>query len=91
MQAFFIIALFNYINLSIAQIASRFVEAGVKKVVGASFTNLYYQLLVETSMYVFIAILLSNFFLESIMHGIQLLYRKEHRIRTSHKSGLNGF
>jgi putative ABC transport system permease protein len=57
-----IIALFNYINLSIAQIANCFLEAGVKKVVGASFINLFKQLLVETSMYVLIAILLSNFF-----------------------------
>jgi putative ABC transport system permease protein len=64
-----IIALFNYINLSIAQIANRFLEAGVKKVVGASFTNLYKQLLVETSMYVFIAIFLSNFFLETVLPG----------------------
>jgi putative ABC transport system permease protein len=64
-----IIALFNYINLSIAQIASRFLEAGVKKVLGASFTNLYNQLLVETSMYVFIAILISNFFLGTILPG----------------------
>jgi putative ABC transport system permease protein len=64
-----IIALVNYINLSIAQIASRFLEAGVKKVVGASFTNLYKQLLVETSMYVFIAVLLSNIFLEAILPG----------------------
>jgi len=62
-----VIALFNYINLSIAQIASRFLEAGVKKVVGARFTNLYRQLLVETSMYVFIAIFLSNIFLETIL------------------------
>ena len=64
-----IIALFNYINLSIAQIASRFLEAGVKKVVGASFINLYKQLLVETSMYVLIGIILSNVFLESILPG----------------------
>ena len=64
-----IIALFNYINLSIAQIAGRYLEAGVKKVVGASFKNLYNQLLVETSTYVLIAILLSNFFLETILPG----------------------
>ncbi|MBK7710152.1 MAG: ABC transporter permease [Bacteroidales bacterium] len=51
-----IIALFNYINLSIAQIAKPFLEAGVNKVAGASSTNLYKQLLAETSMYVFIAI-----------------------------------
>lgn len=64
-----IIALFNYINLSIAQIASRFLEAGVKKVVGASFINLYNQLLVETSLYVFMAMLISNFFLDTILPG----------------------
>ncbi|MBK8884387.1 MAG: ABC transporter permease [Bacteroidales bacterium] len=64
-----IIALFNYINLSIAQIANRFLEAGVKKVAGASSTNLYKQLLIETSMYVFIAIFLSNFLLETVLPG----------------------
>jgi putative ABC transport system permease protein len=64
-----IIALFNYINLSVAQIAGRFLEAGVKKVVGASFTNLYKQFCVETTLYVLIAILLSNFFLETILPG----------------------
>jgi putative ABC transport system permease protein len=62
-----IIALFNYINLSIAQIASRFTEAGVKKVVGANFKNLYSQLILETSLYVLIAIVLSNFFLETLL------------------------
>jgi putative ABC transport system permease protein len=64
-----IIALFNYINLSIAQISSRFSEAGIKKVVGASFINLFKQLLMETSMYVFMAVLLSNVFLEIILPG----------------------
>ncbi|MEO0341444.1 MAG: FtsX-like permease family protein, partial [Bacteroidota bacterium] len=38
----------NYINLSTALISKRVKEIGVKKVVGASFQSLFYQMLTET-------------------------------------------
>jgi putative ABC transport system permease protein len=56
-----LIAIFNYINLSVAQQAKRSVEIGTRKVLGGTFRQLFMQLMTETFLLVCIAMLFAVF------------------------------
>ncbi|MEP6466076.1 MAG: ABC transporter permease [Parafilimonas sp.] len=53
-----LMACINFINLSTAQAVNRSKEVGIRKVVGSSRSQLFYQLMGETGMIVFIALLI---------------------------------
>jgi len=61
-----IISTINYINLSTASGFTRFKEAGLKKVVGASKTNIILQFLFESFLLVFISFWLSLLIIELV-------------------------
>ncbi|MEM6316023.1 MAG: ABC transporter permease [Bacteroidota bacterium] len=52
-------ASFNYINLSTALVNKRVKEIGVKKVIGASFQHVFFQLLIETGLISLFALVLA--------------------------------
>lgn len=62
-----LIAVVNYVNLSTAQSQKRFKEIGVIKSLGASRIQLIKQFLFETSMYVFVALVLAIQFVLALL------------------------
>ncbi len=57
-----VIAAINYVNLSTARAMSRSKEVGVRKVIGASRAQLFFQFITETAIIFFIAVILSLLF-----------------------------
>lgn len=54
-----ILSAFNYINITLAQNLDRVKEFGIKKINGALETNIFFQIIFETSLNLFLSILLS--------------------------------
>jgi putative ABC transport system permease protein len=53
------LAAFNYVNLSTARATQRAREVGVRKVLGSSFTQLWWQFLGETALFIGLALVLT--------------------------------
>ena len=62
-----ILSLINFINLSTAKSASRAKEVGIRKVIGSGRSNLIYQFLTESLIYVVASVLIGFFLTELIL------------------------
>jgi putative ABC transport system permease protein len=73
----FIIAVINFINLSIVQSAKRSVEIGVRKTIGASRKMLVAQFLSESVMISLIAIIISLLFVEWLIPQFNFIFNAD--------------
>ena len=71
------LACFNYMNLSTAQSATRAKEIGVRKVAGASRSQLVKQFLGESLLFSFIALVISIFLVRTLLPVFSTLIGKE--------------
>ena len=66
-----LIAVMNFINLSTAQSIQRAREIGVRKVMGGSWTHIFWQFLVETGCLTFLSVLIAVLLVRPVMHLFQ--------------------
>jgi putative ABC transport system permease protein len=71
-----ILACFNYINLALARSSKRGKEVGVRKVSGATRSQLVYQFLIESALFVSIAVVLALLFIQLFLPFFNSLAEK---------------
>ena len=75
-----IIACFNFINISIAQMSERVKEVGVRKIIGAKRAQLFMQFVLENWLYSLIAVLLSILIVQISLPHITVLLGRQMQI-----------
>ncbi len=72
-----LIACINFMNLSTARSASRAKEVGIRKAVGAPHNRLILQFLLESYLYIFIAVVISLLLIAAILPAFNYFTHKE--------------
>jgi putative ABC transport system permease protein len=77
--AFFIliIAIINFINISIGQLSSRYKEVGLRKVLGAEKRNILLQFFLEIMLLCLISAIISIIFVSLLLPGFNILTNRE--------------
>ena len=76
-----LLACINFMNLSTARSASRAKEVGVRKAVGAQYGKLIIQFLLESYIYVVLAVLVSLFLVMVLLPLLNLVAHKDLRLK----------
>lgn len=76
-----LLACINFMNLSTARSASRAKEIGVRKAVGAQYGKLIIQFLLESYIYVVLAVLVSLFLVMVLLPLLNLVAQKDLRLK----------
>lgn len=77
-----ILSLINFVNLSTAKSSSRAKEVGIRKVIGSGRSNLIYQFLSESLIYVIASVLIGFFLTELLLPAFNTIAETELDTRT---------
>lgn len=70
-------AVFNYISLSLSQSIERAKEVGVRKVIGAKRSSLYFQFIIESVFHVLISYVLAIVLVEILIPQLELIVERD--------------